>query len=259
MKSTLTLILFSLILSLNVKGQFSETIQSSRPGQAFVPYTTGKNVFQVQSGLNALQTESAAANDSDLSMAYSGLFRFGIGEKLELRSSLVFADQHTQLTNSSESHLSGISAWSVGARYNILSGGGTQPALGIQAGFALPYIGNDYRPVDLAPQVMLMHSQKLTDLFQLTTNWGVDWATNANNAKGQYVINIAFPLGEKWGGFIENYGDLYRGDFDTRWDTGVGFLVNKDFQLDASVGAGVNEGIFDWFVDAGLSWRIQFE
>jgi hypothetical protein len=119
-------------------------------------------------------------------------------------------------------------------------------------------VDEDYKAANLAPRIMLIHAQKLTDKLGLTTNWVVAWTGNNTDPAFNYTLNLSFPLGEKLGSFIENYGTVFYGDFDNKWDTGLSYLINDNFLLDMSVGYGKNDGVSSWFADAGVSWRIKF-
>lgn len=264
MRNTLAFLICAMLFSHALMAQYSETIQTSRPGQAFVPFTTGKNTFQVQAGGNYTQLESRMSSKMSGFQSYGTTFRYGVLENLELRTGLTYSYNRILTSESGYADFSGLSLMSIGGRYNLAKGSGADPSFGVQGEVLLPFGTADFMNNPSGLRVMFIHSQQITELFQITTNLGASTVGKIENLETQYVINLAFPIGKKWGGFIENYGQI-RGllannvDFDTRWDTGVGFLVNNDFQLDASVGVGLNEKIFDWFIDAGISWRIRFD
>jgi len=43
--------------------QYSENIRSARPGQAVGPFTTGKDLFQIQTGLNYTNYTNSVLNE----------------------------------------------------------------------------------------------------------------------------------------------------------------------------------------------------
>jgi len=236
--------------------QYNPTIRSARPGQSVGPFTVGQNVFQVQTGGTCSGFALDNSNVSGKNFTYLASLRFGLLEKLEIRSA--FALRHDS-NSASDVGYGGLSLWNAGLRYNLLDGHGDKPSLGIQADTRFTAVDADYRSANLAPRIMLIHGQKLTEKIGLTTNWAVAWTGNNTDPAFNYTCNISFPLGAKVGSFIENYGTVFGGDFDTRWDTGLSYLVNNDFLLDMSVGYGKNDGVADWFVDAGVSWRVKFK
>ena len=155
------------------------------------------------------------------------------------------------------SEAGGLSTWSVGIRYNIISGEGYKPSFGVQTDINLNWVGEDFKSEDIAPIITLLHTQQLSKTFALTTNWSLSWNGNDNSTAGNYVLNISFPLSDKLGSFIENYGTLSNGSITHRWDTGLGYLINNNLMLDCSAGYGKNDGLSDWFIDAGVSWRVK--
>ncbi|CAD5253764.1 MULTISPECIES: transporter [unclassified Imperialibacter] len=234
--------------------QYNPTIRSARPGQSVGPFTTGKNVFQVQTGGTYNAYSVGNTDVTGTNYTYLASLRYGILERLEIRSA--FALRHDK-TSVSDLTAGGLGMWNAGIRYNLLDGHGEKPSLGIQADARFTAVDEDYKAANLAPRIMLIHGQRLTDKLGLTTNWAVAWTGNNTDPAFNYTVNLSFPLAEKVGSFIENYGTVFNGDFDNRWNTGLSYLVNNDFLLDMSVGYGKNDGVSDWFVDAGVSWRIK--
>ncbi len=240
-------------------GQYNETIRSARPGQAVGPFTTGQHVFQVQTGLSYGDFEN---NDIDLSgdnLEYTASLRYGLLEDFEIRSAFKIRSDEIRQSESTSTKFGGFNFWNVGIRYNVVDGKGVKPSFGIQTDVKLTWVDEDYDAQEIAPRIMLIHGQKLTDKLGLTTNWAVSWNGNNNTPKGNYVINFSFPIAGKLGGFVENYGEVVSDDFDTRWDTGLAYRVTNDLQLDLSGGAGKNDGLTDWFIDGGISWRVKLK
>ncbi len=237
-------------------GQYNETIRSGRPGQSIGPFAVGKNIFQVQSGIDVFGFNNKAAGVKGSGYLHNTVLRFGILERLEI-SALADYRFETIKGNGSETDLSGLSAFDVGGRYEVFPGRGAVPTVGFQFRVRLPVLSKDYEIDNLAPRFIIVTNQKLSDTFTLTTNWGGSW--NGNNSIGTafYIINLSFPIAGKLGGFVENYGDLTDGDFDTRFDAGFAYLCNNDLQLDLLGGLGKNDGVSDYFVSVGVSWRTK--
>lgn len=255
-------ILFTIctLWALQASAQYNPTIRSARPGQSVGPFTTGKNVFQVQTGLTYNQFGFDNSELSANSFVYLASLRYGILEKLEIRSAFGLSRNSYDYESLGSDQYGGLSLWNVGARYNILNGGGTnKPSLGIQADVRLTAVDEDYAADNLAPRIMLIYGQQIAEKLALTSNWAVVWSGNDTSPAGTYTLNLSFPLAQKWGGFIENYGVFGNGDLDNRWNTGVSYLVTNDFLLDLATGFGKNDGAYDWFVDAGVSWRVKFK
>ncbi len=257
MKKNVLFILFTLSVN-SLFAQYNETIRTARPGQAVGPFTTGKYVFQVQSGLTHTDFDDSDLNFDGNSQDFFTIFRYGLLEDFELRTAFAYNSSEVAFSDNSSSKTNGLSLWVVSVRYNIVSGEGYKPSFGFQTDARLTWVDEDYQSEDITPKVMLIHSQKLSETFGLTTNWAVLW-NDEGDARASYVINISFPLSDRLGSFVENYGEVANGNLTNRWDTGLGYLVNNNLLLDCSVGYGKNDGLTDWFVDAGISWRTKFK
>jgi len=251
---------FPLIISLAAIqtgfGQYWETIRSGRPGQSIGPFTVGKNILQIQSGMDVFGFENNTANVKGDGFLNNTVVRYGIGERFEISA---LADFRFETINSggTETDLSGLAAFDVGGRYHIYSGQDLVPSVGFQLRFRLPVLSEDYKIDDVAPRFVIITNQQLSETFTLFTNWGASWNGVNSTATGFYTINLAFPISGKLGGFIENYGSITDGNFDSRFDAGLAFLVNNDLQLDLLGGPGRNDGVKDYFISVGVSWRTK--
>ncbi|MCG8319861.1 MAG: transporter [Cytophagales bacterium] len=256
MKKLLLVTAVSLISQL-ATAQYHETISTDRPGQAFAPLTTGQNVFQIQTGFTYLDFEQTSPDQKGDYLKYTVALRYGILENFEIQSAFGVRRDKITFGDQSSTLLDGVSLWNVGIRYNLLDGDGAKPSFAIKTDVDLTWVDEDYRSQEIAPRLMLIHAQKLSETFGLTTNWSVSWNGNDIHPTGTYVINVSFPVAGKLSGYIENYGEVYSGDFDTRWDTGLAYLLNKDLMADFSTGFGRNDRLTDWFIDFGISWRVR--
>lgn len=243
-----------LMLSVVSYGQYNETIRSGRPGQSIGPFTVGKGIFQIQTGMDVFGYKTPSF-ESD-GFLNNTVLRYGIAERWEI-SALADYKVETWKSGGLENDLNGLAAFDIGGRYHVYSGEGLIPSIGFQLRFRLPVLSEDYEIDDVAPRFIIATNQKLSETFTLFTNWGGSWNGVNSTGTGFYTINLAFPIAGKLGGFVENYGSLTDGDFDTRFDAGFSYLVNNDLQLDILGGPGSNDGEKDFFVSIGLSWRTK--
>ena len=246
--------MFLLLLSVAVHGQYGKNIRTGRPGQAIGPFTVGKNVLQLQAGLTYGWLELEGSNIKTNLVDPNAVIRFGILERLEV-SAVIGYSSINQESSGEEQNFQGISNAQIGLRYNILNSTGSGPSIGLQSRIRLNTLSGDFDQEKLGNTTILAISQGLGQRFGLTSNLGVTWLGNGGNPFGTYVLNLGVDLSDKVSIFIENYGLWGSGDFDTRFDTGLGYLVNPDLKLDVSAGYGKNDGLQDYFVDLGFSWR----
>jgi hypothetical protein len=245
-----------LMLSFVSYGQYNETIRSGRPGQSIGPFTVGKGIFQIQTGMDVFGYENKSAPFKGDGFLNNTVLRYGVAERWEVSA---LADYKVEAWKSGnvETDFSGLAAFDIGGRYHIFSGEGLIPSVGLQLRFRLPVLSVDYEIDNVAPRFTIATSQQLSETFTLFTNWGGSWNGVNSIGTGFYTINLAFPIAGKLGGFVESYGSLTDGDFDSRFDAGLSYLVNNDLQLDVLGGPGSNDGVTDYFLSVGLSWRTK--
>jgi len=250
------LLIFGLTLSFVSYGQYNETIRSGRPGQSIGPFTVGKGIFQIQTGMDVFGYEKKSAGIEGDGFLNNTVLRYGVAERWEI-SALADYKVETWKSGGFEQDLSGLSAFDIGGRYHIYSGEGLIPSVGFQLRFRLPVLSEDYEIDHVAPRFIIVTNQKLSETFTLFTNWGGSWNGINSTGTGFYTLNLAFPISGKLGGFVENYGSLTDGNFDSRFDAGLSYLVTNDLQLDILGGPGSNDGVKDFFLSVGLSWRTK--
>ncbi len=248
MKNYLT---YGLVLLCNhAFAQFNETIRTGRPGQSIGAFAVGSGIFQVQSGIDYFS--SSGATISTKGYLSNTVIRYGLTEPFEI-SALI--EYKTESFNAEP--LTGLTALDLGMRYHIYTGKGLVPNVGFQVRWRLPKLGGDYEIKNIAPRFILATSQTFSEKILFITNWGAAWNGENASPNGTYTLNLSYAFTNKFGAFIESYGNISQSDWDTFLDGGFAYLVNDDLQLDISSGIGKNEGIQDFSISAGVSWRTK--
>ncbi len=255
-----TLVFLFLLVSTVSVAQYGETIRSGRPGQAIGPFTVGARVLQIQAGTDFSAARYRTAETGAVNERRFGadmVTRIGLTERFEMSFGLAYLND--RMRSDSLNRLSnGISAFSVRIRSNVLVGKGLIPTVGFQFNLGLPAVSKDYRAAQVAPKLTVMTGQRLGKRFGFTTNSGVVWNGNSEIPRGFYIFNLGYDITDFMFIFIEQYADMGRNSWNGSVDGGFGFLVNPDLQLDVLGGYGPFNVHDDWFVSAGVSWRIRF-
>ncbi|MBZ9630232.1 transporter [Salegentibacter sp. LM13S] len=250
MKNLTTFLL--LILSTYCFGQFNETIRTGRPGQSIGAFTVGSNVLQFQQGLDYFGTSEANLPEGFIS---NNVIRYGILERVELSAVIDYKYQEFELNNNTRS-LEGLSNLHLGFRVNINDQKEWLPATAFQMRLKLPNISDDFGSEYLAPAMVFVANWGLPKNMSLATNWILSYSGNDPKPTGKYVINFGFPIYKQLSGFIENYGQVNQSVYQTRFDTGLGYLINNNVSVDLFAGFGDNQNVTDYFVSTGISWRV---
>jgi len=236
-------------------GQYSETLSTDRPGQAFTPYTVGKGAFQFETGVAYLGSRESSTDFRSNSAGLAASFRHGLSETFELNYGFNLLTRSLR-ADSADQNATGVQGMNVGTRFNIKSGEGNQPSFGLLLtlffnNFSHPAFRTDH----VAPLFLILYNQSLSDVVSISGNLGMSWNGDTPQPQTNYVLNLGFSLSENLSAFVENFGWISDGNLNTNFDGGIAYLINNNLQIDVSGGYGKNDGIADFFIGAGVSVR----
>lgn len=264
--------------------QFTDEINSNRPGKSMMAFSVGKSIIQVETGLN-YQNEDHAGLKYDANGFIAELdFRWGLFfEELEFVAELQYQnDKYTSLFESK--NRSALKKTLVGAKYliydpfknyevkpNLYSWKANHkfnwrqfvPAVAAYAGVNINFSDNpfNYAPSyvsenTISPKAMLIAQNHFGSRWVFVTNIMYDKIAS-KFASINYVITLTRGFNEKWSGFIENQG--YNGDYysDGVFRLGAAYLINNRMQVDASVGKNIKDSPSLFNAGVGFSWRFD--
>ncbi|NJM80434.1 MAG: transporter [Flavobacterium sp.] len=185
----------------------------------------------------------------------NNVIRYGISETVELSALIDYQSEQTKFDTNTTS-LSGLSNLHFGFRVHFNNQKGWIPTTGFQMRLKIPKVSNDFGSNQLATVMVFVANWSLPKNMSIATNWILSYNGNDNYPTGKYVVNFGFPIYKKLSGFIENYGQLNQGIFQTRFDGGFAYLVSNNVQLDLSAGYGNNQNVKDYFISTGISYRF---
>lgn len=251
-KSTLLFILVFFFSFPFCKAQFNEIIRTGRPGQSIGPFAVGKNVFQIQSGVDFGGSKLSATDTSSANIISNTVFRVGISKRFEINAALNFR-KDTYNNNNIQIQENGLSLAKIGTRINLRAGK-KGPDVGIQLTFKLPITSSPYNLENNIPSLIIIGNQSISDKWNIAVNTGIDFVGSSTPA-GLFITNLSYSISPKLSTFLENYSNFSKNSFQNRWDTGLAFMCNDNLQLDVSGGGGINQNLSDYFVSLGVSWR----
>jgi Putative MetA-pathway of phenol degradation len=241
-----------------LNAQYMDVIQSSRPGATDVPFTAGKGVFQLETGILLNDLKNRSEKSDRMGINYTLLSKYGLFEKLEFRTGLIWRAERIS-ENGQDNNLGGLAFWNMGIRVNVLNGAGNSPSLGFETDIRFPYIGApEYQIEEVAPRFLLLFSSPLIGDISFSSNLGIVWSEIGQDPFSAYTINLSSPISQKTSVFVEAFGNIFLKREGFNLDGGIAYLANKNLQLDLSAAilgvAGDSQG---WWVDAGVSWRVD--
>lgn len=259
--------------------QFTDVINSNRPGKSIAAFSVGKTVIQAELGFYGITEKhdilkySAKGVGSELNLRYGAFL-----EQLEFNLDLQY--QNDTYKNDLVSYRrKAFKQTTLGAKYlfydpnknyeekvNIYSWQANHkfsyrnliPAIGFYAGLNINLSDNEFSfdtDPKISPKAILI-TQNQFGKFVFVTNIIADKVGTDYPSYG-YIVTLTRGFTPRWTGFIENQG--FQSDFyaDNIIRSGAAYLIRENIQIDASLGinfkntpALLNAGI-------GISWRFD--
>jgi hypothetical protein len=275
------LLIILLTSSLNY-AQFTDVINSNRPGLSMGSFSVGKKVIQAELGFygydenHSLDDYTAQGIGSNLDIRYGDFF-----EQLEFIAQFQYQYESYQATLADEVN-SGLSQTTIGAKYllydplknyeakpNIYSWNANHkfdwrqfiPAVGLYAGMNFNFVGDEFsRPgipenPSWSGKVMAI-TQNQFGKSVLVTNIILDkFATNRQSL--DFLITLTHGFGMRWSGFVEI--DSYNSDYytDVIARAGGAYLLKQNVQIDLSAGTNFKDTPSLLIGGLGISWRFD--
>ena len=277
MKKVFTLI-FLIGATLISSAQYTEIINSKRPGFSESPYSIGTDVFQFETGLFYKSDNNTSIIAKPETFGGELFFRYGkFFEKLELNAKIKYQNDKVKAVFGDNYTIYGISELTIGAKYLIYQQEYTDkskeirswkrrmafdkkrliPSVGIYAGINTNFIGKDYKDEGISYKGAVLLQNDFSNRFIVLTNLIVDNITSENMFYS-HIITATYAVSERWSFFIENQG-IYQKDYAPKINIGIGlaYLYNRNLQLDASVRTNFFDDYSFVYSAIGASWRLD--
>lgn len=280
---SLFLTVFLFITAINY-AQFTDVINSNRPGESMGAFSVGRTVIQAELGFYGFREKheitayEANGYGSELQVRYGALF-----EQLELILDAQYQSETYKDTRllTNERH-NGFKDISIGAKYlfydplknyeekpNLYSWKANHkfswrafiPAVGGYAGlnFALSNGVFDrprYRPENkVSPTVGILTQNQFGKLVLVINVMADKLATERESF--DYVITLTRGFNQRWSGFLEHQGFMGDSYSDALFRVGAAWLAKENVQVDASIGTNIKNTPSVLMGGIGLSWRFD--
>lgn len=214
----------------------------------------GKTV-QIETGYSFSDNDEAGVTTRAAGFPVT-LLRVGLDGKVELRFEWPGLLGERVETGGTVLETSGAGMPALGAKIRLRSD------LALLVDATVPAGSRAFRSDRIEPQMRLAGARGLTDRLGLGWNAGVVSYTSDDlhtHAAGRYSVSLGWSVADRTGVFFEAFGRVPLAGPDpttASFDTGVTFQTSGNVQLDASIGRGLSDHADDWFVGAGISFRL---
>ena len=278
--SKLISLIFILFISLSSFSQYTEIINSKRPGFAESPFAVGSKVYQFEGGLFYQKNDNPNFFTKKKSLGMDLFLRSGlISEKLEINANFKLHkdDVLNNVVTGSTYNIGGISQFTIGAKYlffmptykdpskEIRSWKAKMafdwkrliPSVGFYAGLNTNLLSPDYKVPSLSPKaVVLLQNDFSSDLI-LVTNFVGDYLTIKENRTLGYITTLTYTISPNFSIFGEHQGMFTRYTKYYEVGGGLAYLFNKDLQLGLNLRTDSQFDYLNIYGGLGLSYRID--
>ena len=233
-----------------------DPLATDRPDTTETALVVPKGMVQVESGY----TYTRSGDDREHALG-EVLVRVPVSKKAELR----FGVPSYLWQREGGARAVGFDDAFFGAKFALSPGGKgwKKPTTALLVGTSLPTGARAFRENGLQPEAVLAASWELSPVAALSSNLGYVRAKDGGVRFDQVfgTLSLGVSLSDKWGAFAEVFGFSKAdatGQSAKYADSGLTYLINNNFQLDARAGIGLNNktGGPDYFVGAGASRRF---
>ncbi|WP_088323186.1 transporter [Polaribacter tangerinus] len=262
-----------------VYGQYTDVINSNKPGFSESPYSVGSGVYQFESNLFYKKTNITPTFSTPESLGIDFLFRTSFFlEKLELNAQLTYQQDEIAFKNifTSSYNTNGFSRMTVGAKYllyqqkyedkskevrswkrrNAFDKKRLIPSVAIYLGLNTDAVNSVYKKGKMSPKVGVLLQNNLTTNFNIITNFYYD-NIGTKFEEFSYIITATHNFGNQWSAFFENQTVYLTPQTNSNLGLGFAYLFHRNLQINTAarlIYEGVSQG---YYVGLGASYRID--
>lgn len=259
--------------------QFTDVINSNRPGKSIAAFSVGKTVIQAELGFYGIKEKHDILNYDAKGVGTELNLRYGAFlEQLEFNLDLQY--QYENYKTATENYnRKAFKQTTLGAKYlfydpnknyeekvNVYSWQANHkfsyrnliPAIGFYAGLNINLSDNEFSFASdpkISPKAMLI-TQNQFGKFVFVTNIIADKVGTDCPSYG-YIITLTRGFTPRWTGFLENQG--FQSDFyaDNIIRGGAAYLIQENIQIDANFGVNFKNTPSLLNAGIGVSWRFD--
>ncbi len=285
MKASTNIFLFAtLFVSSICNAQFTDEVNSNRPGKSMMAFSVGKNVIQTETGVNYISEKHENLNYNAKGFNADLALRWGLlKEELEVIGEIQYQkDSYNQYGLATDR--SALRQTILGVKYlfydpfkngpekpNVYSWKANHrfkwkqfiPAfagyVGMNFNLAKDNLFN-YGPIDViepsfSPKVMAIAQNHFGTRTVLVTNLAYN-KIGTEFSSIDYILTLTHGINQNWSAFIENQG--YNGKYysDGIVRLGAAYLHKKNMQFDASFGTNIKNTPGILYGGIGFTWRF---
>lgn len=237
-------------------GQEKPELVTDRPDQTEAPAIVPRGALQVETGLvferdvdHGVETDSWAYNTT--------LIKYGVNENFEFRFITEYLGETISDDENPATKIRGFSPLAIGMKLKLADEKGFWPQAALIGHVNLRAGSKEFQPEYTSGEFRLTFAHTLNENFALSYNVGAEWNGFTPEATFLYTLSLGYAFNDRLGAFIETYSFFPEdAKADNRADAGVTYKITPVVQADISGGIGLSSNAPDYFLSAGLSFRL---
>ena len=265
--------------SVTVFAQYTDVINSNKPGFSESPYSVGKGVYQFESNVFLRNTAITSTFSKPQSLGIDLLFRTSFFlDKLELNAQLTYQKDKVAFKNifTSQYFTSGLSNMTIGAKYlvyqqaykdkskeirswkrkNAFDLARLIPSVAVYLGMNTDFVNDIHKTGSITPKMGLLLQQNLTQDFNVITNFYYD-NIGTDFAQYSYIITLTQSFSNRWSAFFENQMVFQKYQDNINLGAGLAYLYSRNLQFNTSARLLFEGKTQGYYAGLGVSYRIN--
>ena len=265
--------------SVVVFAQYTDIINSNKPGFSESPYSVGKGIYQFESNIFLRNTSITNTFSKPQSLGVDILFRTSFFlDKLELNAQLTYQKDKIAFKNifTSNYFTSGLSKMTIGAKYlvyqqtykdkskeirswkrkNSFDITRLIPSVAVYLGMNTDFVNDIHKTGSITPKVGVLLQQNLTQDFNVITNFYYD-NMGTDFAQYSYIITLTQSFSNRWSAFFENQMVFQKYQDNINLGGGLAYLYSRNLQFNTSARFLFEGKTQGYYAGLGVSYRID--
>ena len=265
--------------SVTVFAQYTDVINSNKPGFSESPYSVGKGVYQFESNVFLRNTAITSTFSKPQSLGIDLLFRTSFFlDKLELNAQLTYQKDKVAFKNifTSQYFTSGLSNMTIGAKYlvyqqaykdkskeirswkrkNAFDLARLIPSVAVYLGMNTDFVNDIHKTGSITPKMGLLLQQNLTQDFNVITNFYYN-NVGTDFAQYSYIITLTQSFSNRWSAFFENQMVFQKDQDNLDLGAGLAYLYSRNLQFNTSARLLFEGKTQGYYAGLGVSYRIN--
>jgi Putative MetA-pathway of phenol degradation len=270
------------LISFPAFSQFTDEVNSNRPGKSMMAFSVGKTVFQAETGTNYIQENHKKLKYDAKGINFDVMLRWGIfREELEFVADFQYqADKYEQF--GLQTNRNALRQTIIGAKYllldpfknyeekpNLYSWKANKkfkwrqfiPAVAVFGGVNFNFsdsnifLNTELIEPTFSPKFTAIAQNHFGSKTVLVTNLSYN-KIGTDFSSIDYILTLTRGINQNWSVFIENQGYFGKIYSDGILRGGVAYLPKKDMQFDASLGTNIKNTPSIFYGGVGFTWRF---